>query len=63
MIAAAVDGIKNKIAAPAAVEKNLFGKGAQIISETLGLKLLPDTIESARTFAENSAFVKEVLGF
>ncbi len=63
VIAAAVDGIKNKIAAPAAVEKNLFGKGAQTISETLGLKLLPDTIESARTFAENSAFVKEVLGF
>ena len=63
VIYAAIDGIRNKIAAPAAVEENLFGRSAQTATQQLGLKLLPDTVEAARTLAENSSFVKDALGF
>ena len=63
VIYAAIDGIRNKIAAPAAVEENLFGRSAQTATQQLGLKLLPDTVDAARTLAENSAFVKDALGF
>lgn len=62
VIAAALDGIKNKIEAPAPIEGNLFKTRTQD-SEAKELKVLPDTIDSARAVAEKSDFVREVLGF
>ena len=61
VIAAALDGVKNKIMPPAAVEGNLFEKAGQLAAKDL--KVLPDTIDSARSIAEKSDFVREVLGF
>lgn len=56
VIFAALDGIKNKITPPNPVSDNLFNENF-----SNGLKLLPDTIDSARTFAENSSFIKNIL--
>lgn len=56
VIFAALDGIKNKITPPNPVSDNLFNENF-----SNGLKLLPDTIDSARTFAANSSFIKNVL--
>lgn len=56
VIYAAVDGIKNKILPPEAVQDNLFAE-----NQKCGLKMLPDTIDAARTSAENSGFIKEIL--
>ena len=56
VIFAALDGIKNKIIPPNPVSDNLFNEDF-----SNGLKLLPDTIDSARTFAANSSFIKNIL--
>ena len=56
VIFAALDGIKNKITPPNPVSDNLFNENF-----SNRLKLLPDTIDSARTFAANSSFIKNVL--
>ena len=56
VIFAALDGIKNKITPPNPVGDNLFNENF-----SNGLKLLPDTIDSARTFAANSNFIKNIL--
>ena len=56
VIFAALDGIKNKITPPNPVSDNLFNENF-----SNGLKLLPDTIDSARTFAANSSFIKNIL--
>ena len=56
VIFAALDGIKNKITPPNPVCDNLFNENF-----SNGLKLLPDTIDSARTFAANSSFIKNIL--
>lgn len=56
VIFAALDGIKNKITPPNPVSDNLFNENS-----SNGLKLLPDTIDSARTFAANSSFIKNIL--
>ena len=56
VIFAALDGIKNKITPPNPVSDNLFSE-----NYSNGLKLLPDTIDSARTLAANSSFIKDIL--
>lgn len=56
VIFAALDGIKNKITPPNPVSDNLFSENF-----SNGLKLLPDTIDSARTLATNSSFIKDIL--
>ena len=56
LIYAALDGIKNKLEPPAEVKENLFTKSCSC-------ETLPDTLDSARQIAENSSFIKEVLGF
>lgn len=56
VIFAALDGIKNKITPPNPVSDNLFSENF-----SNGLKLLPDTIDSARTLAANSSFIKDIL--
>ena len=56
VIYAAIDGIKNKNTPPEPVLNNLFNEDS-----TSGLKMLPDTIDLARTFAANSSFIKDIL--
>ena len=56
VIYAALDGIKNKTTPPESVQNNLFSDNT-----SSGLKILPDTIDSARTFAANSSFIKDIL--
>lgn len=56
LIHAAMDGIKNNLEPPADVKENLFVEKANI-------KTLPDTLQAAKKIAENSPFIKEVLGF
>lgn len=55
VIYAAVDGIKNKTVPPEPVQDNLFAGNAKNT-----LKLLPDTIDTAKASAENSVFIKEI---
>ncbi len=57
LIHAALDGIENNLEPPAAITKNLF------IENDNSLSKLPDTLDSAKKIAENSEFVKKVLGF
>lgn len=59
LIYAALDGIKNNLVPPAAVDENLFAADKKITS---ALKILPDTIEEARRIAAKSDFIKETLG-
>ena len=59
LIYAALDGIKNNLVPPAAVNENLFAADKKITS---ALKILPDTIEEARRIAAKSDFIKETLG-
>ena len=59
IINAVIDGIKNKIEAPASTEENLFDNK---VSARLGLKTLPQSLEEAREIAGKSSFVKSVLG-
>ena len=56
LIHAALDGIKNNLEPPEAINENLFKASAK-------LPTLPDTLDSAKKIAEGSSFIKEVLGF
>lgn len=59
LINAAIEGIKNKIEPPAAIEENLFDEE---VAKKTSLKALPKSLSEAKRLAENSAFVKSVLG-
>lgn len=59
LIQAAIEGIKNKIEPPAETVENLFDdEGAKKTS----LKALPKSLAEAKRLADNSDFVKKVLG-
>ncbi len=58
LIYAALDGIKNNLVPPEDVKVNLFES-----SDNSKFGRLPDTLDSAKKIAENSSFIKEVLGF
>lgn len=57
LIYAAIEGIKNNMQPPAPIETNLFKA-----SNAVGLTALPDTLDAARDIAENSSFIKGILG-
>lgn len=59
IINAVIEGIQNKIKAPASTEENLFDNK---VAARLGFKTLPQSLEEAREIAEKSTFVKAVLG-
>ncbi|MBQ0052440.1 MAG: glutamine synthetase [Treponema sp.] len=59
LIHAAIDGIKNKMVPPASCEENLFDKE---VSSRLNLKNIPKTLAQAKKAAEESSFIKEILG-
>jgi len=57
LIHAALDGIKNNLEPPEDIKENLF------TVNTENYTTLPDTFDSAREIAENSSFIKDILGF
>ncbi|MCR5612318.1 glutamine synthetase family protein [Treponema sp.] len=57
LIHAALDGIKNNMTPPDNVTENLFENTSS------KLETLPDTLDTAKEFAQDSQFVKDVLGF
>lgn len=59
LINAAIEGIKNKIEPPAVTEENLFDDE---VAKKCTLKALPKSLAEAKRLAENSNFVKSVLG-
>lgn len=59
LIHAAMDGIKNKLTPPVAIEENLFDRET---AAKFNLEAIPDTLDSAKKLAEKSAFIKEILG-
>jgi glutamine synthetase len=59
ILSAGMDGIENNLPLPRAVDANLYAAGKDI---TDALETLPDSLEEAITLAENSDFVKEVIG-
>ena len=59
LIEAAIEGIKYKIEPPASTEENLFDEE---IAKKTSLKALPKSLTEAKRLAENSTFVKSVLG-
>jgi len=59
IIAAGLDGIENKITLPPAVDADLYTADANI---TKPLAQLPDSFDAAIALAENSKFVKSVIG-
>lgn len=59
LIAAALDGIKNKLTPPDAVSENLLDAESPTVKN---LKTLPLSFEKAYSIAEKSEFVKNVLG-
>ena len=59
IINAAIEGIKNKIEAPAAIEENLFDENTV---KQITLKALPKSLSEARNLALNSSFIKDALG-
>ncbi len=59
LIEAAIEGIKNKIQPPAETVENLFDDE---IAKKASLKALPKSLAEAKRLAENSDFVKKVLG-
>jgi len=59
IIAAGLDGIENKITLPSSVDADLYTAD---VSVTRTLTQLPDSLDAAIVFAENSKFVKSVLG-
>ena len=64
LIHAALDGIKNNLEPPEPVSENLFSSnGPSTPLRDLRLKTLPDTLDSAKSIAEKSDFIKDVLGF
>jgi len=61
MLAAGLKGIENNYQLPDAVEKNIFNMTDEEKAE-LNIEMLPGSIEYATKLAEDSEFVKEVLG-
>ena len=59
LIEAAIEGIKNKIQPPAETVVNLFDDE---VAKQTSLKALPKSLTEAKRLAENSDFVKKVLG-
>ena len=59
LIEAAIEGIKNKIQPPAETTENLFDDE---VAKKTSLKALPKSLAEAKRIAENSEFVKRVLG-
>jgi len=59
IIAAGLDGIENKITLPPAVDADLYTADAGV---TKPLAQLPDSLDKAIALAENSEFVKNVIG-
>ena len=59
LIAAALDGIKNKLNPPEATQENLLNAEKSV---TDSLKTLPLSFENAYTIAQKSEFVKSALG-
>ena len=59
LIEAAIEGIKYKIESPTAIEENLFDEE---VAKKTALKALPKSLIEAKRLAENSTFVKSVLG-
>ena len=59
LIEAAIEGIKNKIEPAAETVENLFDEE---IAKKASLKALPKSLAEAKRLAENSDFVKKVLG-
>lgn len=59
IIEAAIEGIKNKIQPPAETEENLFDEA---VAKQTSLKALPKSLTEAKRLAEDSDFVKKVLG-
>ena len=59
LIEAAIEGIKYKIEPPTAIEENLFDEE---VAKKTALKALPKSLVEAKRLAENSTFVKSVLG-
>ena len=60
MIHAALDGIKNKIEPPKAIEDNLF-EITSAEAAKFGLCQLPSCLEQAEEIAKSSDFIKSVL--
>ena len=65
LIYAALDGIKNNLQPPEEVKENLFisSPDSGNSDAAKNLQALPDTLDSAKQIAQNSSFIKEVLGF
>ena len=59
LIQAAIEGIKNKIQPPAETVENLFDDE---VAKKTSLKALPKSLAEAKRLADNSDFVKKVLG-
>lgn len=59
IINAAIEGINNKIEAPAAIEENLFDENTV---KQITLKALPKSLSEAKNLALNSSFIKDALG-
>lgn len=59
IVKAGLDGIEKKMVRPEPLNANLFNSDASV---TEGLEELPATLSEARKIAEESAFVKSVLG-
>ncbi|QTA38358.1 type I glutamate--ammonia ligase [Thermosipho ferrireducens] len=61
LVAAGLDGVKNKIQPPEPVEKNIYSMNEEE-REGLGITTLPKTLEEALIEAEKDPLIKEVLG-
>lgn len=59
IISAGLDGIEKKLALPPAVDEDLYTASESVTSK---LVALPESLEKALELAENSEFVKSVLG-
>ena len=59
LIEAAIEGVKNKIQPSAETLENLFDDE---VAKKAALKALPKSLSEAKRLAENSEFVKKVLG-
>lgn len=60
-LAAGLDGIKNKLAPPDSVDKNIFEMSEEEKTQK-GIKNLPGSLKDALNLLEKSAFVRTVLG-
>jgi len=59
IISAGIDGIENNTALPPAVDADLYTAGTEV---TKDLAMLPDSLDKAIYLAENSGFVKNIVG-